>query len=279
MCRLARSSTDWHQLLETCALFGTLIADLDGLYDPGQYNDRFLLGLQGTMSEAELHLITQRMEQGKLQKARRGELRFGLPMGYVRDASGAIAFDPDAQVQQVVHLIFRKFDELGTLHALGRYLAQQGIEIGVRLREGPAKGTLEWRCAKRTTLQARLKNPIYAGAYAYGRRQVDGRRKQPGHPSSGRRDRSPQEYHVLLTDAVPAYISWEQYEQNGARLAANRAHADTLGAVRRGPSLLSGLVICGTCGHRMHIHYSGPRTVHSYVCARAVIEYGGAYCQ
>ena len=198
MSRLARSSKDWHQLLETCALFGTLIADLDGIYDPSQYNDRLLLGLKGTMSEAELHLIKQRMEQGKLQKARRGELCFGLPIGYVRDASGAIAFDPDAQVPHVVRLIFRKFDELGTLHALVRYLAQQGIELGVRLREGPAKGTLEWRCPKRTTLQALLRNPIYAGAYAYGRRQVDGRRKQPGHPSSGRVDRTPHDYHVLL---------------------------------------------------------------------------------
>jgi DNA invertase Pin-like site-specific DNA recombinase len=279
MSRLARSSKDWHQLLETCALFGTLIADLDGIYDPNQYNDRLLLGLKGTMSEAELHLIKQRMEQGKLQKARRGELRFGLPIGYVRDASGAIALDPDAQVQHVVRLIFRKFDELGTLHALVRYLAQQGVELGVRLREGPAKGTLEWRCPKRTTLQALLRNPIYAGAYAYGRRQVDGRRKQPGRPSSGRVDRTPHTYHVLLKDAVPAYITWEQYEQNVARLVANRAHADTLGAVRRGPSLLSGLVVCGTCGHRLQVRYGGPRTLHSYVCGRAVIDYGGDYCQ
>ena len=193
MSRLARSSKDWHQLLETGALFGTLIADLDGIDDPSQDNDRLLLGLKGTMSEAELHRIKQRMEQGKLQKARRGELRFGLPIGSVRDASGASALDPDAQGQQVVHRIFRKFDALGTLHALVRYLAQQGIEVGVRLREGPAKGTLEWRCAKRTTLQALLKNPISAGAYAYGRRQVDGRRKQPGRPRSGRRDRRPQE--------------------------------------------------------------------------------------
>jgi len=135
----------------------------------------------------------------------------------MRNASGEIALDPDEQVQQVVRLIFRKFDELGTLHALVRYLAQQGIKVGVRLREGPAKGMLEWRVVKRTTLQALLKNPIYAGAYAYGRRQVEGRRKQPGHPSSGRVDRAPHQYHVLIKDAVPAYITWEQYEHNVAR--------------------------------------------------------------
>src|SRR6266478_5071757 len=106
MSRLARSSKDWHQLLEICALFGTLIADLEGIYDPSQYNDRLLLGLKGTMSEAELHLLKQRMDQGKRNKARRGELRFGLPIGYVRDASGAMALDPDAHVQHVVHLLF-----------------------------------------------------------------------------------------------------------------------------------------------------------------------------
>lgn len=169
------------------------------------------------MSEAELHLIKQRMEQGKLQKARRGALHFGLPIGSMRDTAGAIAFDPDAPVQQVVRLIFRTFDELGTLHALVRHLAQQGIALGVRRREGPAKGTLEWRCPKRTTWQALLRNPIYAGAYAYGRRQVDGRRTQPGRPSSGRGDRTPHEYHVLRKEAVPASISWEQYEQHMAR--------------------------------------------------------------
>ena len=159
MSHLARSLKDWHQLLEAGMLFGTLIGDLlDEIYDLSHYNDRLLLGLKGTVSEAELHLIKQRMDQGKRNKARRGELRFGLPIGYVRDTAGGIAFDPDAQVQQVVHFIFRKFDERGTLHALVCYLARHGIGLGVRLRSGPAKGTLEWRCPKRTTLQALLRN-------------------------------------------------------------------------------------------------------------------------
>jgi DNA invertase Pin-like site-specific DNA recombinase len=164
MSRLARSSKDWPQLLEACALFGTLIADLDGIYDPSQYNDRLLLGLKGTMSEAELHLITQRMQHGKLNKARRGELSFPLPMGYVWSPAGEIGFDPDEQVQQVVRLIFRKFDELGPLQALLRYLVHQGIDVGVRVREGPAKGTLQWRRPNRMTLQTLLKPPMYAGA-------------------------------------------------------------------------------------------------------------------
>jgi DNA invertase Pin-like site-specific DNA recombinase len=279
MSRLARSSKDWHQLLEICALFGTLIADLNGIYDPSQYNDRLLLGLKGTMSEAELHLLKQRMYQGTLQKARRGALRFALPIGYVHNASGEVAYDPDEQVQHVVRLIFRKFDELGTLHALLRYLVQHDIQLGVRVREGPAKGTLEWRRPNRMTLQNLLKHPMYAGAYAYGRRQVDARKKHPGRPSTGRETRPRPAYHVLLKDHVPAYITWLQYEQHLARLAANRARAETIGAVRHGPSLLAGLLVCGQCGCRLQVRYGGPRMLHSYTCDRLATTYGGTYCQ
>jgi len=175
--RLARSSKDWHQLLEICALFSTLIADTDGIYDASHYNDRLLLGLKGTMSEAELHIIKQRMHQGKLSKARRGELGFAVPTGYVRSSSGEVVFDPDEEVQQVVGLIFKKFEELGTLNAMLRYLVANGIRIGVRVREGEAKGELEWRRPNRMTLQNTLKNPIYAGAYAYGKRRIDPRTK------------------------------------------------------------------------------------------------------
>lgn len=279
MSRLARSSKDWHQLLEICALFGTLIADLDGIYDPSQYNDRLLLGLKGTMSEAELHILKQRMYQGTLQKARRGALSFALPIGYVHNASGEVVYDPDAQVQHVVRLIFRKFDELGTLHALLRYLVQHDIQLGVRLREGPAKGTLAWRRPNRMTLQNMLKHPLYAGAYAYGRRQVDPRKKQPGRPSTGRVTRPRPAYHALLKEPVPAYITWVQYEQNLARLAANRARAETIGAVRHGPSLLAGLLVCGRCHCRMQVRYGGPRQLHSYPCNRLATNYGGDYCQ
>jgi DNA invertase Pin-like site-specific DNA recombinase len=279
MSRLARSSKDWHQLLEICALFGTLIADLDGIYDPSQYNDRLLLGLKGTMSEAELHILKQRMYQGTLQKARRGALRFALPIGYIHNAAGAVVYDPEAQVQHGIRLIFRKFEELGTRHALLRYLVRHDIHLGVRLREGPAKGTLEWRRANRMTLQNMLKHPLYAGAYAYGRRQVDPRKKQPGRPSTGRVTRPRPAYHALLQELVPAYITWAQYEQNLARLAANRARAETLGVVRHGPSLLAGLLVCGRCHCRMQVRYGGPRQLHSYTCNRLATNYGGDYCQ
>jgi hypothetical protein len=229
------------------------------------------------MSEAELYLLKQRLHQGKLNKARRGELTFALPIGYLRRPSGEVAFDPDEQVQQVVKLIFQKFEELGTLHGLLRYLDKHGIELGVRVREGPGKGELQWRRPNRMTLQGLLKNPIYAGAYAYGRRQVDPRKKQPGRPCSGRV--SCQEYHALIKDRFPAYISWEQFERNLARLKANRARADEIGAVRHGPSLLAGLLICGRCGCRMQVRYGGPKTLHSYTCTRLATAYGADTCQ
>lgn len=277
--RLARSSKDWHQLLEICALFGTLISDLDGVYDASLYNDRLLLGLKGTMSEAELHIIKQRMHQGKLSKARRGELGFAVPTGYVRSLSGEVVFDPDEEVQQVVSLIFEKFEELGTLNAMLRYLVANGIRIGVRIREGEAKGQLEWRRPNRMTLQNTLKNPIYAGAYAYGKRRIDPRKKKPGRPHTGKTVAPPGEWHVLIKDRLPAYISWEQYERNLRQLEDNRAAADARGAPRDGDSLLQGLVVCGYCGARMTVHYHGSDRRYSYVCARQATDYGGEPCQ
>jgi DNA invertase Pin-like site-specific DNA recombinase len=279
MSRLARSNKDWHQLLELCALFGTLIADLDGIYDPAQYNDRLLLGLKGTMSEAELHILRQRMYQGRLSKARRGELTFALPTGYVWGAAGEIVFDPDEQVQAVVRLIFRKFAELGTLNGVLRYLAEHGIRLGIRVREGPGKGELVWRRPNRPTLQNVLKHPVYAGAYAYGRRQVDPRRKRPGRPSTGRVVLGPAEWLAFLPDRCPAYIPWEQYEANLARLDANRARAEAMGAVRGGPALLAGLVVCARCGCRLTVRYRGSRGLHSYVCSRLRGDYGGPSCR
>jgi DNA invertase Pin-like site-specific DNA recombinase len=282
MSRLARSNVDWHRLLEVCALFGTLIADLDGLYDPTQYNDRLLLGLKGTMSEAELHLLKQRLYQGCLSKARRGALSFALPVGYVWDADGAIQFDPDEQVQAVVRLIFAQFVELGTLGGVLRSLARHDIQLGVRIREGPGKGQLVWRRPNRATLQNLLKHPLYAGAYVYGRRQMDRRRYQPAHPRSGRRVTPPSDWHAFLPEQAPAYISWEQYERNLAQLAANQARASTMGAVRKGAALLAGLVVCRRCGTRLGVHYQhahGRPTPFTYDCTHRRNHYGEALCQ
>ena len=279
MSRLARSCKDWHHLLEICALFGTLIADLDGVYDPAQYNDRLLLGLKGTMSEAELHILKQRMFEGKLQKARRGALGFAVPLGYVRRPSGEVVLDPDEQAQHIVRLIFQKFEELGTLNAVLQWLVVNRIQIGIRNKQGLGKGELEWHRPNRMTLQNVLKNPIYAGAYAYGRRQIDPRRKKPGRSSTGRVVTDPEKWRVFLKDRMPAYISWEQYQTNVARLRSNQARSNEVGAVRHGPSLLSGLVACGKCGWRMNVQYGGSENRHTYCCNRMRGCYGGKFCQ
>lgn len=279
MSRLARSCKDWYQLLELCALFGTVLADPDGVYDPGNYNDRLLLGLKGTMSEAELHIMNGRLAAGRMNKARRGELFNHAPMGYVRSPSGEMVLDPDEQVQSVVRLIFDKFQELDSLNALLQYLAGQQILLGFRPHYGAHRGQLEWRRPNRPTLQNILHNPIYAGAYCYGRRRVDARRKIPGRPSTGRTVVSAKECAVLLKDRLPAYITWERYEANLEKLAENQARAARLGAPREGVSLLGGLLTCGKCGCRMIVGYQGKGTSLRYTCMRRKVDYGEPLCQ
>jgi hypothetical protein len=231
------------------------------------------------MSEAELHILKQRMHQGALSKARRGELTFALPVGYVWRRPGAIAFDPDEEVQHVVRLVFRLFDELGTLGGVLRYLARHGVRLGVRVREGPGKGDLVWRRPNRPTVQMMLKHPIYAGSYVYGRRPVDPRRRRPDRPRAGRVVADPAAWHVLLPDRCPAYIPPEQYDANQARLRANRARAEAQGAVRDGPALLAGLVVCARCGCRLGVHYGGTHTRHVYGCVQRRNLFGEPLCQ
>src|SRR3984893_17042172 len=186
MSRLARSNKDWHQLLELCAIFRTLLADQDGLYDPTDYNDRLLLGLKGTMSEAELHILQGRMYQGLLNKARRGEVYNHPPTGYVKLLTGAFALDPDEQVQAVVRLIFDEVERQRTVHGLLRYLVHHGIRLGIRPPFGPNRGQLEWRRPNRVTLQNLLHHPIYAGFYRWGHRACDQRRKVGWRPGQVR---------------------------------------------------------------------------------------------
>ena len=280
MSRLARSCKDWHQLLELCALFDTLLADADGLYDPRNYNDRLLLGLKGTISEAELHVLRQRMHEGRLNKARRGELFNHPPMGYVRlPSAGELAIDPDEQVQSVVRLVFEKFDELGTLNALLRYLAKGQVRLPVRPHCGPERGRLQWHRPNRQTLRQLLRHPVYAGAYTWGRRPVDPRAKVPGRPGTGRKVAEAEACEVFLPGRCPAYISWAQYEANRRRLAENGARADARGPAREGPSLLGGLLVCGRCGQRMAVQYSGASNRLRYACTRNHASYAEPLCQ
>jgi DNA invertase Pin-like site-specific DNA recombinase len=277
--RLARSCRDWHQLLELCARFRTLLADADGLYDPTDHNDRLLLGLHGMMSEAELHILKERMYQGKLNKARRGELLGVPPIGYVRLASGEWDIDPDEQVQATVRLIFGQFDREATLHGLLRYLVHHNVRIPVRPCGGPTRGELEWRRPNRATLQNLLHHPAYAGAYRFGHRPVDPRRKQPGRPNTGKLIRRAEDCLVLIRDRLPAYITWDRFCANQDRLAANRARCESPGAPRQGPSLLGGLLRCGKCGRRMVVRYSGPGGRHCYSCTRGSADYAEPLCQ
>ncbi len=277
MSRLARSCRDWHQLLEICGLFGTLIGDLDGIYDPTDYNDRLLLGLKGTLSEAELHMLKQRMLAGKRAKAERGELGMAVPMGYARRPSGEVILDPDEQARATIALVFAQFERCGTINGVLQYLVRHQIQLPHRVRLGLRQGDLDWRRPNRTTLSNLLHHPIYAGAYAYGRRPMDPRRQQPGCPATGRRVATPEECAVLIQDRLPAYISWAQFERNQAQLAANQtAH---LGPVRAGPSLLSGLAICGRCGLRMAAVYTNSGGRLRYDCSRMAVDYGEPRCQ
>jgi DNA invertase Pin-like site-specific DNA recombinase len=277
--RLARSNKDWHQLLDVCAIFQTLLADQDGVYDPTQYNDRLLLGLKGTMSEAELHLLRSRLYEGLLHKARRGEVYNHPPIGYVKTPEGRFALDPDEQVQGVVRLIFAQFERQGTVCGLLRYLVHHDILVPVRPHQRAQRGQLQWRRPNRVTLQSMLHHPIYAGFYRFGHRAVDPRKKVPGRRQSGRTLRAPHDCLVLLPEHCPAYIRPEQFWANQERLQQNRARADTLGAPRQGPALLSGLLVCGRCGYRLVVNYNNAKNGLRYNCLRALVCYGEPACQ
>jgi DNA invertase Pin-like site-specific DNA recombinase len=282
MSRLARSGREWHQLLELCAISGTLLADAQGVYDPNDHNDRLLLGLKGTISQAELFLIRQRMLSGRLNKAKRGELALALPVGYVRRPSGEVVRDPDEQVQAVVRLLFDLFDRFGTVNAVLCHLADNHIQVGVRLRGGPGRGELEWRRPSRVGIQGMLRNPAYAGIYAYGRSGFDPRRRQAGRAYTGRVRQPREDWVAYLPGVLPAYVSVEHYERNMQRMAANHSRAQGLGAVRDGPALLAGLVACDRCGKKMTVRYQrgeGGRLHPAYVCTRDTIDDGGPSCQ
>jgi excisionase family DNA binding protein len=276
--RLARSCRDWHQLLEICAMFDTLIADADGLYDPGTYNDRLLLGLKGTMSEAELHILKGRMLEGRRAKAARGELVIGLPRGYVQRPSGEVALDPDEGVRSVIRLVFDVFERRCSIRGVLTYLVDHDIELPDRVRSGPHKGEVRWNRPNQATVADMLRHPAYAGAYVYGRRRMERRAQLPGKPHSGRRFiRAPESWTVLRRDCWPAYIDWETYARNQEQMAANRAKHD--GVPRGGHALLGGLVHCGRCGRRMALAYHNNGREARYQCCQEAVTFAGPRCQ
>ena len=280
--RLARNNRDWHQLLELCSLFGVLIADGERLYDPCTYHDRLLLGLSGIMSEAELHQIKVRLHQGERQKAARGELRLPLPAGLAAERDGRVVRNPDEEVQARLLLVFSKFRELRSATAVMRYLRQAGLALPVRPLHGPAPHEVVWRSADSARVLQILKNPAYAGAYVYGRRRRDPIGRRPGAQHGSTVAVAPEDWPVCLKDAHPGYLSWEEFMANQRRLAdnLNRYDANRHGVPRKGNALLQGIVLCGRCGRRMHLRYSGPHGNYPvYHCSDDQKRDGSRRCQ
>jgi DNA invertase Pin-like site-specific DNA recombinase len=260
LSRLARSCKDWHHLVELCAVFDTLLYDQDGVYNANDSNDRLLLGMKGAMSEYELITLRNRLERGRDNKAARGELFLHLPIGYVKSPSGKPMQEPDEQARGVVQVVFDKFEELGTVWRVFCYLKQNKIQFGYRCLRGPKRGQLEWRRPTHNRILAMLRHPIYAGAYAYGFHRPGRKNPVSGQVEGGKWFLSPGEIRVLIQDRVPSYISWERYLANQRRLNENRSFPGSQGAARAGKALLSGLIVCGRCGHRMNVGYCPEET-------------------
>src|SRR3989441_717864 len=281
--RLARSSLDWHHLLEICTMTETLILDEDGLYDPATFNDRLLLGLKGTMSEAELHVLKARLRGGILHQAQRGALKMPLPIGLAYAEDGTVILDPDAQIQQALRLLFSTFKRIGSAWGRVRFFRPQGLLFPRRVRTGPHKGEIHWAPLVHNTARQILRNPRYAGAFCYGRTHTS---KRPDGSLSTKLV-SQELWPFLIRDAHSGYITWEEYETNLRQLRENRtSHGEDRrhGPPREGPALLQGIVICGRCGQRMTVRYhetkQGRRLYPEYLCQREQIEQADdKFCQ
>jgi hypothetical protein len=276
--RLARNGRDWHTLIEFCGLVGTLIADEDGIYDPRHPNDRLLLGMKGTMSELELSMFRQRSQEALKLKARRGALILGVAAGYVKIGRDRIEKNPDKRVQDALQLVFTKFSELRSARQVHVWLREEGIELPAKSRQGEAYGVV-WRLPAYNIVHNILTNPIYAGAYAFGRTKsrvsVEGGRKRVR-----RGVQKPMaEWDVLIKDHHAAYITWDEFERNLAVIANNAtgmSSALARGAAREGELLLPGLLRCGHCGRKLHVHYG--HGIGRYNCYGARTNHGAARC-
>jgi len=278
--RLARNSSDWHRLLEICALSKTLILDEDGIYDPGHFNDRLLLGLKGTMSEAELHILRARLLGGIRTKAQRGELKCPIPIGFVYTAQGKVILDPDKQIQESIRLLFETFRRIASARATVRYFRKNGLKFPRKSSKELNEGQVIWGELVCSRVLQILHNPRYAGAFFFGRirtrKLADGTMKYEKLPV--------EEWQVIKKDTHEGYISWEEYQENLRRL---RENAQAYGLDRRqsppkeGPALLQGLAICGICGKRMTVRYHTRRAVRvpDYMCQTDGIEHGRQICQ
>lgn len=278
--RLARSSTEWHRLLEICALTDTLILDEDGIYNPNDFNDRLVLGLKGTMSEAELHILRSRMRGGVLNKAKRGELKMPLPIGFVYDEQDRVVLDPDRQVQETIRVLFKIFRRCGSAFSTVRAFNEQGLQFPKRMYKGFRTGDLVWGPISHSNVRRVLHNPRYAGAFFYGRtkmhQNVDGTKSMLKLPE--------EEWHAFIPDAHQGYISFEEFRENQKILQQNAqayGEKNRKSSPREGNALLQGLAVCAVCGSRMTVRYhSGPiGIVPSYACQKYGIEHAQKICQ
>src|SRR6266704_3286777 len=281
--RLARSCSDWYRLLEICALTDTLVIDEEAVYDPGAHNDRLLLGFKGTMSQAELHWLHQRLQGGKRAKAEQGQLRFRLPIGLVYDPVGKIVLDPDEAVQEAVRLVFTLFEQFGSALAVVSHFAQQQLRFPTRWWGGKRADELIWDRLTHERVLNILHSPLYSGAYVYGRTQFR-RQALPGEEPriKGRTRRVKQEeWPIVLLDAHPGYITWDHFLRNQRQLDDNRTWRaeEHRGVVREGPSLLQGIVLCGSCGRRMSIRYQRNGSLLMYECHQLHSQLAARTCQ
>jgi len=278
--RLARNGRDWHTLLEFCGLVGTLIVDEDGVYDPRHPNDRLLLGMKGTMSEMELSIFRQRSLEALKQKARRGELFMTVAIGYLRVAHDRIEKDPDRRIREAIDLVFAKFTELQTVRQVHVWLRQERIALPAVVHGADGR-RIEWKLPVYNTIHHILTNPIYAGAYTFGRTAsrvtIDAGRKKI--VRGFRRSRS--DWEVLINDHHEVYITWGEFERNQQLIAdnANGKSFMSRGAIRRGEALLAGLFRCGHCGRKLHVAYSGVNgSAGRYHCRGSQMNHGGSAC-
>jgi DNA invertase Pin-like site-specific DNA recombinase len=279
--RLARSSADWHRLVEICVVTQTLLADEGAVYDPRDSNDRLLLGVKGTISEAELFTLRCRLLEGRWNKARRGELMVPLPVGYIRTDHGEVLKAPDRQVQARLEYIFRLFAQHKVARKVLRQLVHEHLKIPCKVWGGPRHGTVIWKDPDFFSLIRLLHNPVYAGVYAFGQKDYDSFNRSPTNGRGRVHPRPLEKWPVCLQDVYPAYIPWKQFVQNQEILRANGYRPANPGAPRKGRALLQGIVYCGRCGARMKVaHYSTKeKRAPSYGCFRDYSRHGGSTCQ
>ena len=275
--RLARNGRDWHTLLEFCGLMGCLLIDEDGIYDPRLVNDRLLLGMKGTFSELELSILRQRSQEALRLKADRGDLHTSVALGYVRSPGDRLEMDPDRRVREAIELVFRKFDEVGSIRQVAVWLRQEGIVLP-RITYGEEGRTIAWGLPRYNSVHRILTNPVYAGAYVFGRTvsqiKVKAGRKMV---KTGVRRRQ-EDWSVLIQDHHASYVTWEQYERNQRLIGdnANMKGAMVPGSVRNGGGLLVGLLRCGHCGRKLTVQHNGLRGVARYLCNGASVNHAAA---